>query len=304
MKKILVLISILLVTNNVISSSKIGKSLSKIVTNENSSNNYKVIIYLKDKGPHQNLLLQNPLGLVSQRSLERRAKVFPKGQLVSYEDLPIYEGYYNSIKLIVKRLRHTLKWINAISAEVELNQIDKLVELPFVKEIELLDCYKNSYVDDKQNSILTKDVQPNGVYSLNYGSSFTQNNQINVPAVHNLGNYGQGIVICVMDAGFNRLTHEAFQQMQIIATYDFVNNRPYVGDGQGGQGSGSHGTQTLSTIGGFKDGKLIGPAFGSKYILAKTENTESETPIEMDNWARALEWADSIGVDVTSTSLG
>ncbi|MGB9665514.1 MAG: S8 family serine peptidase, partial [Ignavibacteria bacterium] len=76
------------------------------------------------------------------------------------------------------------------------------------------------------------------------------------------------------------------------------------GDGQGGMGEGSHGTQTLSTIGGFKDGQLIGPAFGATYILAKTENTESETPIEMDNWIAALEWADSIGVDITSTSLG
>jgi hypothetical protein len=38
-------------------------------------------------------------------------------------------------------------------------------------------------------------------------------------------------------------------------------------------------------------------------FLAKTENTDSETPVEEDNWIAALEWADSIGVDVTSTSL-
>ncbi len=39
-------------------------------------------------------------------------------------------------------------------------------------------------------------------------------------------------------------------------------------------------------------------------FLAKTENTDTETPVEEDNWIAALEWADSIGVDVTSTSLG
>jgi len=61
---------------------------------------------------------------------------------------------------------------------------------------------------------------------------------------------------------------------------------------------------TLSIIGGFKDGKLIGPAFDANFILAKTENTQSESPIEEDNWLAAAEWADSIGVDVTSTSLG
>jgi len=63
-------------------------------------------------------------------------------------------------------------------------------------------------------------------------------------------------------------------------------------------------TDTLSIIGGFKDGKLIGPAFDANFILAKTENTDSETPVEEDNWIAAAEWADSIGVDVTSTSLG
>lgn len=153
-----------------------------------------------------------------------------------------------------------------------------------------------------EESISTE--QPNNLTGFNYGSSLTQNQQINVVAVHNTGNYGQGVRICLMDAGFNRLSHEVFQNMNIIATWDFVNHRPYVGDGQGGMGEGSHGTQTLSTIGGFKEGQLIGPAFGATYILAKTENTESETPIEMDNWIAALEWADSIGVDVTSTSLG
>ena len=61
---------------------------------------------------------------------------------------------------------------------------------------------------------------------------------------------------------------------------------------------------TLSLIGGFYEGQLIGPAFGADFILTRTENTDSETPIEEDNWIAAMEWADSIGVDVTSTSLG
>ncbi len=106
-----------------------------------------------------------------------------------------------------------------------------------------------------------------------------------------------------MDAGFNRLSHDAFLSMNIIAAWDFVNNDPNVGD-ENDMGEGSHGTMTLSTIGGYAPGHLIGPAFNSSYILAKTENTDSETPIEEDNWIAAMEWADSIGVDVTSTSLG
>jgi len=84
--------------------------------------------------------------------------------------------------------------------------------------------------------------------------------------------------------------------MNIIAMWDFVDNDPDVSGH-------SHGTATLSTIGGFKEGQLIGPAFGSDFILARTEDDNSETPVEEDNWIAALEWADSIGVDLTSTSL-
>src|SRR2546425_9763140 len=42
----------------------------------------------------------------------------------------------------------------------------------------------------------------------------------------------------------------------------------------------------------------------SAYLLAKTEDVRSETRIEEDNYVRALEWADSIGVDIVSSSLG
>jgi subtilisin family serine protease len=51
-------------------------------------------------------------------------------------------------------------------------------------------------------------------------------------------------------------------------------------------------------------GQLIGPAFAASFLLAKTEDTESETPVEEDNWAAAAEWAEGQGVDVISSSLG
>jgi serine protease AprX len=108
----------------------------------------------------------------------------------------------------------------------------------------------------------------------------------------------------MMDAGFDKwTTHQVFDSLHVIATWDFVNGDPGVENGSD-MGNGAHGTNTLSLIGGFYPGQLIGPAYGADFILTKTENTESETPIEEDNWIAALEWADSIGVDLTSTSLG
>src|SRR4030065_580429 len=66
----------------------------------------------------------------------------------------------------------------------------------------------------------------------------------------------------------------------------------------------NHGTLVFSIVGGFKEGSLIGSAFGSDFILAKTEDIRSEKHIEEDKYAAALEWMESYGVDITSSSLG
>lgn len=307
MKNNLVLFFILLIGINTEthSENKIGKNLALYLKENISEKPMKVWIYFYNKGNEINKFFNNPTLVVSKESLERRKKVLPAEQLIDYQDLPVNEDYLNLLREKGIELRYTIRWFNSVSAIVTPKKIYEILDLPFIKEIELVEKFKKR-PDPKTEEVIEDQIESPqfSQTSFNYGSSLTQNQQINVVAVHNTGNYGQGVRICLMDAGFNRLSHEVFQNMQILATYDFVNNRPYVGDGQGGMGEGSHGTQTLSTIGGFKEGQLIGPAFGAMYILAKTENTESETPIEMDNWIRALEWADSIGVDVTSTSLG
>lgn len=309
MKKILLLISVVFISLSW-SQEKIGYHLKNYLSFRTFDEPIKVWIFFKDKGNDLNKFYANPQLVVSRESLERRKKVFPLDKLLDYDDLPVNQTYLDILKNLVVSLRYTSRWFNAVSAFVYSEQLKELEKLPFVKKIELVEKFRkrDKYSDELNKRNFNENQEEiNGleiISNFNYGASLTQNQQINVVAVHNTGNYGQGVRICVMDAGFNRLSHEVFQNMNIIATWDFVNNRPYVGDGQGGAGSGVHGTQTLSTIGGFKQGQLIGPAFASSYILAKTENTESETPIEMDNWIAALEWADSIGVDITSTSLG
>ena len=65
-----------------------------------------------------------------------------------------------------------------------------------------------------------------------------------------------------------------------------------------------HGTQVLSVIGAYKEGALIGPAYGAEYLLARTEDVASETPVEEDYWIAGVEWADTMGADIVSTSLG
>lgn len=286
---------------------KYTDQLKHRVVNTASDSKVLVWIFLKDKGHETNSFLSNPEIVVSEKSVRRRMKVVKDNSPVDESDLPIFANYIDQIQSLGFRLRQKSKWLNAISGYIPISKLNLISSLTFVKQIDLVACLPRNYETteteyqiEQNDTFSPKVLNPN---AYNYGNSLTQLEQINVPALHNLGYTGQGVTICLMDAGFSRLSHEVFSMMNIIGMYDFVNNDPGVGDSTD-MGEGSHGTATLSVIGGFKEGKLIGPAFSSNYILAKTENTDSETPIEEDNWIAALEWADSIGVDVTSTSLG
>jgi subtilisin family serine protease len=66
----------------------------------------------------------------------------------------------------------------------------------------------------------------------------------------------------------------------------------------------THGMYVLSAITGFLPGKLIGAAPEADFYLLRSENDNSEMPVEEDAWVAAAEWADSAGVDVISSSLG
>ncbi|MGA2625068.1 MAG: SdrD B-like domain-containing protein [Bacteroidota bacterium] len=262
-----------------------------------------VIIYFADKGDRAKVAAYDARQLVSERSLKRRLKTRPSESLVDAADFPLEQAYVRAVGQNVVMVRHQLKWFNAVSAVATRRQMEVIRTMPFVKEIDLVGRWKRDA--SKENLSAAKGIlgapRTQGAASLDYGPSFTQLNQINVPAVHDLGFYGQGVVICMFDDGVRLQTHEAFGSMNIIAQHDFVDHKasvvPY------DPSAGWHGTSTLSAIGGYKPGQLIGPAFKADFILARTENDSSETPIEEDNWAKGIEWADSIGVDVTSTSL-
>ena len=259
-----------------------------------------VWVFFNDKGDNTAHYFANPESVVSEKSLKRRAKVLTPDELISEMDLPVNSEYIEKVVSLGFEVKQKSKWFNGVSGYLTKSEIGLISQLSTVKSLDVVHKFKKDYSIEEdagnqpQGSSLYKQ---NGINSFDYGQSFTQLNQINVPAVHDMGFTGQGITICSMDAGFDNLAHEVFSSMNIIAMWDFVDGDPDVSQ------LGSHGTSTLSTIGGFKEGRLIGPAFDSDFILARTEDILSETPVEEDNWIAALEWADSIGVDVTTTSL-
>jgi subtilisin family serine protease len=142
---------------------------------------------------------------------------------------------------------------------------------------------------------------------LAYGNSLAQIQQISVDLAHNRGFTGAGVLCAIFDTGF-RKDHQAFAtalaESRLIAEWDFVfDDGDVQNEPEDVSSAHNHGTSCWSVLGGEADGQLYGPAYGASFLLAKTEDIRSETQVEEDNWLAAVEWSDSLGADVISSSL-
>lgn len=277
----------------------------------------KYWVYFKDKGP-AGLLKGKPLAKaarahLSQRAIERRLRRGSGPPFFDYSDLPVYKNYVHRIRAAGFRVWTISKWLNAVSVFSARDSVTLLQSFPFVKNVSPVQIYirkpvKQESIEKSQNQAFEKALQ---THSLHYGKSYDQNAVIHVPEVQDLGYNGSGVIIGMLDTGFNWKHHKAFDHLKVIAEYDFIHHDSITAN----EAKDSlyypdkpkqdyHGTETLSTLGGFAPGSLIGPAYGASFILAKTEYVSSETRIEEDNWVAGIEWEDSLGADVVSSSLG
>jgi serine protease AprX len=272
----------------------------------------KIWVFFSDKGITSDAELRSAAQAMSNRltdaTLKRRAKVGKDAFTIV--DVPVSAWYVNAAVDLGAKLRRTSRYLNAASFEVPMSLLDKIAALPFVVEIRpMLGTKRIQPVEETQPENAPKEGTSESLSpaDLNYGSSYNQLNQINVIPAHMAGYNGTGVTVAMFDTGF-RITHRVFQDImftgRLLAQYDFVFDDGNVqNEAEDWPSAWDHGTLTWSTLGGSWDGYHYGPAYGSKFILAKTEDIRSETPVEEDNWVAALEWADSIGVDVISSSL-
>ncbi len=153
---------------------------------------------------------------------------------------------------------------------------------------------------------LAKPGHAQRTHNLDYGDSEIQNSLIHVPEVHDLGLTGEGVLVGMIDTGFDFRDRPVFEQLHVMAEHDFHWDDDTTANQDGdAMTQHNHGTTVLSIIGGFREGELIGPAYGASFALAKTEWVrESDLKVEEEHWIEAIEWLESLGADVVSSSLG
>ncbi|GEM_PF-3555803 len=144
-------------------------------------------------------------------------------------------------------------------------------------------------------------------WALDYGGTEPPLRTLGVPALHDAGFTGEGVVIAVLDTGFD-LTSAPFARLvegdRILATRDFVQgDDDVVDDAEDPADQDDHGTSILSLLAGYEEGVHVGVAPDATYILAKTEELDVESRREEWLWADAAAWAADLGADVLISAL-
>lgn len=267
----------------------------------------KYFIYFKDKGSisgeslnKSSLFYADAVKTLTPKAIERRKKTLGE-DFIDFDDIPVNENYINAIEENGIKIVNKLSWFNSVSAYLTPEQKSKLLSFPFVKKITPVRTIKFKEEKSAPANILKKTTYSNP----DYGISYFQLSMEDIPAVHSLGITGQGVLIGLLDTGFNWKLHESLKSRNVIAEYDFINHDSVTANQPGDpKGQDDHGTLVFSVVGGFKDSTFIGASFNSSFLLAKTENIASESHIEEDNYAAALIWMEGLGVQITSSSLG
>lgn len=272
----------------------ISLSSGYISAQNNSHKTYLIKFTDKISTPYT---LSNPDEYLSQRALDRRSRM---GIELDENDFPVNPNYLDSLRNAGATIHFTSKWLNTttISVDTEL-VILQIMKFPFVKKTERI--YRSSG-DNTETTVSTISLNSSESDPV-YGKSFNQIQMLNGHLLHQKGFDGEGVIIAIIDAGFNRIDSlDAFKYLfennRIIATHDFVDGDDSVFMHH------SHGMYVLSTIAGRIWGKLLGTAPEASFILLRSENGDSEYIIEEDAWIAAAEFADSAGADVINSSLG
>lgn len=296
MKRLLCFILILFATLAVVAR---GKQAVKKKT-------YIYRYYLTDKQA-TNFAIDRPQRFLSAKSVERRARQ----QLpIDSTDLPVPRQYVRQFAVKGATVLGTSRWQNTVvvrSADTLL--LNRLAQLPIVSEARCVYVAPDSIEknDDISWNVHDSFNRWDSVRNEPYGMAAHQIEMLNGLRLHEAGLTGKGMVIAVLDGGFQNYDRiPALQRARVLGVRDFVHQgNPEDSDYPGKDFHQiDHGTRVFSAMAAYAPEVMIGTAPDASFWLLRTEEPPTEQPVEEDYWTMAAEFADSVGADIISSSLG
>lgn len=298
---------------------KISAEFESELSNRAPNSIVKVWVFFTDKGKQSNY--KEAIKLAEQsltpKARRRRLKIRKVGELCDFTDLPVCSEYINELSNLGCSFKLASKFLNAASFVIEVNKIPVIATKPWVRKIEPVGIFYAS----KDEFI--------GLKGISYGYSKQQLEQLKINEAHEMGYTGEGVLIGILDTGFEWRRNKVLKGIKVVAEYDFIGGDTCVSyepeqidtivfpDStifyQEPEEQIRHGTAMLTLLGARKPGQdgFIGAAFNASFALAKTEilynprtGGGEDIIMEEDWWIAGVEWLDNLGADIISNSLG
>ena len=260
-----------------------------------ASPRYRFRVYLHTKG-EAGYRVDKPEAFLSAEAIARRERM---GIAVEADDCPIAPAILDQLAQTGVKPILTSKWMRTVVVESEDYGVEQtLRQLPMVDSVRFVwqgeATAPLDRVESGERLAPTKEPKKSP-----YGYALGQIKLLNGLKLHRAGFRGQGMRVAVIDAGFlNADRMRVFDSLRLLGTYNIVS------PGQSVFAEDEHGTKVLSCLAANAPGWMVGTAPEASYWLIKSEDSRSEYPIEEDYYVAALEFADSVGVAVVSSSLG
>ncbi len=259
----------------------------------------KYWVGFKDKA-NSAFSVEEPESFLSARALERRQK---HGIAIIENDLPVNSVYLSRLEEKGAIIHNTSKWLNGTSVIATDSIIALISNLPFIVEIKYVGKHHEGKLALRRSGKKRDTISDYLSLESRYGYAETQISTLRGAYLHEQSFQGEGMMIGVLDGGFSNVDIMPFfdslrHHNRLLYQRDFVEGDDYVYE------SSSHGSQVLSVMGANVPGFMVGTAPNATYVCLKSEDTKGEYLIEEINWVAALEYADSLGVDIVNSSLG
>jgi len=230
---------------------------------------------------------------LSERAKERRARLGIANDSLDLEISPKYIEQVEALGLQIVARSH---WLNTVvvTRPDGFSIPDSIFsQLSFVRQVDIVTNYQRATAPRRM---------PEAADVSEIDDCTSPLKQVNAyESLYEAGYRGAGMLVAVLDAGFTNVDQWDWLNQNVIGTRDMYTtisgiSRIYDGD--------MHGSQCLSILASPLEKGICGTASEASYYLFRTETDDTESELEEDMWVAAAELADSLGVDVISSSLG
>ena len=255
-------------------------------------------VMLKDKHGTP-FTLAKPKAYLSEKSLARRRR---QNISVDSTDLPVNPAYIKAIRRTGVDVVSQSKWNNTVLVRgTDIRQLRSVGALGCVAGLKLVWTSPDSINKPSYRLKYHKEFNRWDTISQNrYGVTREQVEMIGGVKMHEHGFRGRGMTVAVLDGGFMNVDLiPCLKNADVAGWRDFV-----VPASSTVFKEMDHGTKVLSAMAVDVPYTFVGTSPEATFWLLRCEDNLTESLAEEDFWAAAAEFADSVGVDIISSSLG